>query len=107
MRTHLESPTVWGWSFRAYDTGNGLKFYLGHKDRDGLEDCAELRIKSDNYDIRFAKENDDTFICPQSGETFRGKGGVSAQIMYARELRKRADLAASEDINANTAKLAG
>jgi|TARA_R100000084_G_C4622601_1_gene133990 hypothetical protein len=106
MRTHFETPPVFGCSFRLY-THDGIKFYAGRKDRDGLEDCAELRIKSDNYDVRFAKENDDTFICPQSGETFRGKGGVSAQIMYARELRKRADLAASADINANTAKLAG
>ena len=102
MPFHLESPKVFGISARLY-TANGVNLYLGRQGRDGEEDCAELRLKSDTYDINFAKENDDVFTCPISQETFRGRGGVSAKVIYRREMRKRADAVAAEESKANTA----
>lgn len=98
----FETPRFLGFSARLY-TANGLNFYFGHEGRDGEEDCAELRLKSDTYDIHFAKENDSIFICPITGEEFRGRGGVTGDVIYRRELRKRADASAVKEGRANTA----
>lgn len=106
MRTHFETPPVFGCSLRLY-THDGIKFYAGRKDKNGLEDCAELRIKSDHYDVRFAEENDNVFICPQHGTEFRGRGGVTGLQMYRRHLEQLHRQAADDDFKANTAKLAG
>lgn len=98
----LETPKVFGIQARLY-TANGVNLYLGRQGRDGEEDCAELRLKSDTYDIHFAKENDSVFICPMTGEEFRGRGGVAGDVIYRRELRRRADASAVKEGKANTA----
>ena len=104
MRIHFETPDWLPVQLRSYDH-NGLKFYFGRTDKQGLEDSIELCIKSDHFDLQFAKPNDDKFICPNSQEEFRGKGGVSARKVYANEMLKRANAEARKEIGAATAQV--
>ena len=103
-----------GLQLRVYNS-DGLSFYLGHKSKSGVEDCAELRLKSDTLLIHAGEDNESDFVIRPDGSKCFGKkdamgNTVTAKVMRTIELEKELKLAqqaASEkalDVNAVAVK---
>ncbi len=94
MTWAIELPRVAGFQLRAY-SGNGTNFYFGRKGEAGIEDCAELRLKSDTLLLHSGKDNEEDFVLRPDGTKCFGKkdsmgNTIKASVIHAIEMEKAA-----------------
>lgn len=92
MTWAIELPRVAGFQLRAY-SGNGTNFYFGRKGEAGIEDCAELRLKSDTLLLHSGKDNEEDFVLRPDGTKCFGKkdsmgNTIKASVIHAIEMEK-------------------
>ena len=83
MTWAIELPRVAGFQLRAY-SGNGTNFYFGRKGEAGIEDCAELRLKSDTLLLHSGQDNEEDFVLRPDGTKCFGKKDSMGNTIKAR-----------------------